>query len=347
VTRLRFGLLWPFRNPAFARVPWEQLYRSHLDLVVDSEAMGFDYAWLTEHHFADDGYSPSLFTIGAAIAARTRRIRISTFVLPLPLHHPVTVAEDTATLDLISEGRFELGVGMGYRLEEFEHQGIARDRRGARMQEALTIVQRLLSGETVTLDGQFTSLRDIRIVPPALQRPHPRIWVGGIVPRAIERVARMGFDFLNGNLAEGANVYDEALRVNGRDPQDYEIAAMKVIYVAQTREQAWEIAARPIHHLTSSYLEWMTGSNEDPDAGHDQRTIPAVDEIIRAQSFDFFGEQAIVGTPADAIELIEDYRSRGRLTQLVCALALPGMPPHHIKAGMELLAREVIPHFRS
>ena len=128
---LRFGLLWPFRNPEWARVEWDALYRSHLDLIVESERMGFDEAWLTEHHFVDDGYSPSLLPIGAAIAARTQRIRIGTFLLLLPLHNPVRVAEDTATLDLISGGRFDLGVGLGYRKGEFDDQGIpARERAG-------------------------------------------------------------------------------------------------------------------------------------------------------------------------------------------------------------------------
>ena len=117
-------MLWSFRNPAWARVPWEELYRSHLDLMVDSEQLGFDNAWLTEHHFVEDGYSPSLLPIGAAIAARTTRIRIGTFLFLLPLHNPVRVAEDTATLDLISGGRFDLGVGMGYRLGEFDDQGV-------------------------------------------------------------------------------------------------------------------------------------------------------------------------------------------------------------------------------
>ena len=94
---LRFGLLWPFRNPDWARIPWDEFYRSHLDLIVDSEQMGFDHAWLTEHHFIDDGYSPSLLPIGAAIAARTQRIRIGTFLLLLPLHNPVRVAGYIAT----------------------------------------------------------------------------------------------------------------------------------------------------------------------------------------------------------------------------------------------------------
>jgi alkanesulfonate monooxygenase SsuD/methylene tetrahydromethanopterin reductase-like flavin-dependent oxidoreductase (luciferase family) len=340
---LRFGLLWPFRNPAFARVPWEHLYRSHLELIVESERMGFDHAWLTEHHFIDDGYSPSIFPIGGAVAARTTRLRIGTFLMLLPLHHPVRVAEDSATLDLLSEGRFDLGVGLGYRIGEFVNQGVSPGERAARMREGLTIVRRLLSDETVTIDGKFTKLDRVHIVPPALQRPHPPIWVGGTAPAAIERAARMGFHFLNGGAAHSANIYDEALRANGRDPRDYNIAAMRIVYVAPSRDQAWEIAARPTYHMASLYRQWVQEAKGAPDQ---QAPIPSAEEMIRTQSFTFYGEDAIVGTPEDVIEQIEDYRSRGRVTHLVCALPLPGMPPEHIRSGMELMAREVMPHFR-
>jgi alkanesulfonate monooxygenase SsuD/methylene tetrahydromethanopterin reductase-like flavin-dependent oxidoreductase (luciferase family) len=341
---LRFGLLWPFRNPEWARVPWAELYRSHLDLVVDSEQMGFDDAWLTEHHFTDDGYSPSLLPIGAAIAARTRRIRIGTFLLLLPLHNPVRVAEDTATLDLISGGRFDLGVGLGYRVGEFDDQGIPARERAGRMQESLTIVRELLSGEAVTIDGKYNTLRDIRISPPALQRPHPPIWVGGTVPKSIERAARMGLHFLAGGPGF-ANVYDDALRDSGRDPDDFHIATLQPTYVAPTREQAWQLAARPLRYMATAYRKWTDEAKgvSDPEQA---AALPSIDEIIRTQSMDFFGEAVFVGTPEDVIEQIEDCRSRSRLTHLVCGMALPGMPPDQIRAGMELFARQVIPHFR-
>jgi alkanesulfonate monooxygenase SsuD/methylene tetrahydromethanopterin reductase-like flavin-dependent oxidoreductase (luciferase family) len=342
---LHFGLLWSFRNPAAARVPWEELYRSHLGLVVESEDLGFDEAWLTEHHFLDDGYSPSLFTIGAAVAARTRTLRIGTFLLLLPLHNPVRVAEDTATLDVISGGRFDLGVGLGYRIGEFDDQGIPARQRAGRMQEGLTIVRRLLSGDSVTIDGTYSTLRDIRITPPAIQRPHPPIWVGGTAPAAVERAARMGFHFLSGSVA-ASNTYDDALRDNGRDPQDFRIAATLPVYVAPSRQQAWEAAAGPLRYMAANYVRWTAEAKGvvDPEQAAE---LPSVEEIIRTQSMSFFGEDALVGTPQDVIAQLEDYRSRCRLTHLVCNLPLPGMPPEQIRAGMQLFAREVIPHFRS
>ncbi len=341
---LNFGLLWPFRNPDWARVDWEELYRSHLDLVVESERMGFDQAWLTEHHFLDDGYSPSLLPIGAAIAARTQRIRIGTFLLLLPLHNPVRVAEDTATLDLISGGRFDLGVGLGYRVGEFDDQGIPARERAGRMQENLAIVRRLLSGETVTIDGKYNTLRGIRISPPALQQPHPPIWVGGTARKAIERAAGFGFHFLSGG-PESVEIYDAALRAEGHEPNDFHVATTLPAYVAPTRAQAWEIAARPLRYMAAGYLQWTSEAKglANPEQA---AALPSVDEIVREQSMSFFGDAMLVGTPEDVIAQIEDYRSRLRLTHLVCGMALPGMPPHQIRASMELFAREVIPHFR-
>ena len=124
------GILFPFRNPEFARRPWTDVYKNDLDLAIYSEELGFDHVWLTEHHFVDDGYSPSLMPIACAIATRTSTIRIGTFVALLPLHDTVRFAEDVATADVISSGRIDLGIGLGYRVAEFAGMGISSKREG-------------------------------------------------------------------------------------------------------------------------------------------------------------------------------------------------------------------------
>jgi alkanesulfonate monooxygenase SsuD/methylene tetrahydromethanopterin reductase-like flavin-dependent oxidoreductase (luciferase family) len=343
---LKFGILWSFRNPEFARVPWPALYRSHLDLCVESEALGYDNIWLTEHHFVDDGYSPSLFPIASALAARTRHIRIGTYLILLPMHNPVRIAEDTATIDLISEGRFDLGVGLGYRPVEFSAQGISPKERGARLTEGIQIIQRLLSDESVTIDGKFSQLRDVRIRPPALQRPHPPIWLGALAPKAIERAARLGFHFQSVGPSALNAAYDQALLKFGRQPADFQIAQARAVYVAPSREQAWEIAAKPLHYMTEQYLHWFSEASDMSGADEALKALISVDEMIQKQRFDFLGEQAIVGTPKDAIEMIEEYRTRGRMTHFVCYFPTSGMPPHLIREGMTLFSRAVIPHFR-
>lgn len=343
---LRFGCLWSFRNPSWNRVPWQDLYRNHLDLIADSEALGYDHAWLTEHHFVDDGYSPSLLPIAGAIASRTSRIRIGTFLVLLPLHNPVRIAEDTATVDLISHGRFELGVGLGYRREEFADQGIPHEERGARLREGIEIVQRLLQDEEVTIDGKFSKLNKIRISPPALQRPHPPIWVGALAPKAIERAAKMGFHYqVTGPMSNVAH-YDACLEAAGRNPADFNTAQLRWIHVAPSREQAWENSAKALHHTASCYAKWFGEANDKPGDDAGLEGMPSVDEMIAKQEFDMFGEPAIVGTPDDAKEILFDYVKQGRVTDLVCGMAFAGLDPHHIRSSMRLFAKDVIPAFQ-
>ena len=117
--KIRFGLWYDFRNPEPWRQPADRLYREILDQIAWGENNGFDDVWLSEHHFIDDGYLPSILPVAAAIAARTNRIRIASGVLLMPFHNPVRLAEDIATVDVISGGRFELGVGIGFKREEF------------------------------------------------------------------------------------------------------------------------------------------------------------------------------------------------------------------------------------
>ena len=119
MANLRFGLWYDFRNPPAWKQDGTELYRAILDQCVRAEELGWDDIWLSEHHFLDDAYTPSMLPLGCAIAARTERVEIGTSVLLLPLHDPVRVAEDAATLDVLSGGRLQLGLGVGYRVEEF------------------------------------------------------------------------------------------------------------------------------------------------------------------------------------------------------------------------------------
>ena len=120
VTMATFGLAYDFRNPDQWKKPYETLYREVLDQIVWAEKLGFRSVWLTEHHFCDDGYTPSPLVIAAAIGARTKQMRIGTNLLALPLHDPMRIAEDAATVSILTGGRFLLGVGQGYHEEEFD-----------------------------------------------------------------------------------------------------------------------------------------------------------------------------------------------------------------------------------
>ena len=140
---LRFGLWYSLRNPAQWQRPYAEIYAETLKQIAWAETIGYDDVWLTEHHFCEDGHAPSILPIAAAVAATTKRLRIGTSVLLLPLHHPVRVAEDAATIDILSNGRFDLGVGIGYRLEEFAGLGLTRADRASRVDEGIEIIRAL------------------------------------------------------------------------------------------------------------------------------------------------------------------------------------------------------------
>jgi alkanesulfonate monooxygenase SsuD/methylene tetrahydromethanopterin reductase-like flavin-dependent oxidoreductase (luciferase family) len=120
VRKVKVGYQLDFRNPPGSTISFSELYRGSLAQVEAAERLGFDSIWLTEHHFTDDGYLPALMPAAAAIAARTTRVTIGTFVLLAPFWHPLKLAEDAAFVDVLSGGRLRLGIGLGYRAEEFE-----------------------------------------------------------------------------------------------------------------------------------------------------------------------------------------------------------------------------------
>ena len=189
--KIRFGLWYDFRNPAPWRQPTDRLYREIPDQIAWGENNGFDDVWLSEHHFIDDGYLPSILPVSATIAARTERIRIASGVLLMPFHNPIRLAEDIATVDVISGSRFELRVGIGFKPEEFAGFGVSSKQRGARTDQSLEILRRALGGETVTFKSEFFDFQNVRVTPEPIQKPYPPIWLGGFTAAAARSVSAM------------------------------------------------------------------------------------------------------------------------------------------------------------
>src|SRR5580658_11239363 len=170
--KIRFGLWYDFRNPTQWPQSADRLYAETLDQIAWGENHGFDDVWLSEHHFIEDGYVPSIMPMAAAIAARTKRIRISSGVLLMPFHNPVRLAEDIAVVDTISGGRLELGVGVGFKHEEFEAFGVPFAERGARTNQSLEIIRRALTGESVTFKSEFFDFKNVKVTRAAIHKPH-------------------------------------------------------------------------------------------------------------------------------------------------------------------------------
>ena len=189
---MRFGLMADFRNPPDGSRAARDVYHEIIDHLVWSESLGFGDAHFLEHHFTDDDYLPSPMIAATAVAARTKTMRVSTSIATLPFNDPVRLAEDAAVLDVISDGRLDLGVGLGSRPEGFAGYGIDKKTRGARADEALQIIRNLWAGETVNFHGQHFAIEGAKLSPRPVQQPGPPIWIGGTSPAALRWAAALG-----------------------------------------------------------------------------------------------------------------------------------------------------------
>ena len=335
--RIRFGLWYDFRNPPQWRQPSDRLYREILDQIAWSEDNGFDDVWLSEHHFIEDGYLPALLPAAAAIGARTKHIRIALGVLLMPFHHPVRLAEDIAVVDVISGGRLEVGVGAGYKVEEFEVFGLPAGERGARTNHALDIVRRLLDGETVTVKNRFFELNRVKITPEPIQRPHPPIWLGGFTEAALRRAVRYGDGFSVPDATH--DVYDRYVAALAKEhgaTDDVRFASgFQWLIVSNDPEATFEEAADHILYQQDNYTAWLSRG------GHMPNPVYLRDREHLRQS----GILKVV-EPEAAVAMIRDYVREVPITHYYSWTLPPGLPPRWAQHHLELFASKVIPAFR-
>ena len=217
--KVRFGLWYDFRNPAQWRQPYDRLYGEILDQVAWGENNGFDDVWLSEHHFIDDGYLPSMLPAAAAIAARTKRIRIPLGVLLMPFHQPRTPCRR------YRGSRRDFGRALRtWRRRRLQGRGIRRLQRSIqrtrrRTNESLQIIRRLLDGETLTFKGKFFEVNKVKLTPEPIQK-HLPIWIGGFTPPALRRAARYGDGFTAPDASRRVyDAYVAELSKQGKPPR--------------------------------------------------------------------------------------------------------------------------------
>lgn len=257
---MNFGLWYDFRNPEPWRRPFEAFYADTLAQITDAETLGFDSVWLTEHHFCDDGYTPSPLVIAGAIGAATTRLRIGTNLMLLPLHDPVRLAEDAASVSLLSGGRFDLGIGIGYRQLEFDQFQRRISHRPSMMEEGIEVIRRAWSGEPVNFQGRRYSVGDLAITP--VPEHPPRILIGGMAEPAIERAARLGDGFLcTGGI--GLELYAEALERQGRTTAQGSAVLGCWAIIAEDPEAEAARLGEHILYQSNEYIRW--GAFGPPD----------------------------------------------------------------------------------
>ena len=322
-----FTLRFDMRCPPGGRADPAALYRAALEMAEWGERHGCLQAIVSEHHAATDGYLPAPMILAAALAGRTRKLRIQVAALLIPLHDPVELAEQMAVLDIASEGRVSYVVALGYREAEYAMMGRSFTRRGRRMEESLEVLRRSWSGEAFEFEG-----RPVRVTPPPQTPGGPALLMGGSSQAAVRRAARLGLGMVTQGGDPGLEeIYRAECERAGTRPGLFvnpPPGTVTSAFVARDPDRAWERLGPYLLYDARSYAAWL----DDADAT--SKSTAASIEELRAEQ----GAYRIF-TPKEAI----DYTRRHGVLLLhpLCG----GLPPEIAWESLELLAAEVLPAF--
>src|SRR6186997_2151319 len=227
-------------------------YHDWMEYNVEAEALGFRSTFCVEHHFTGYGQVSATLNLLTWLGARTKTLRLGTAVMVLPWHNPVLLAEQAATIDLLSGGRLEFGVGKGYRHNEFASFCIPIEEADERFEEGLALILKSwTSNERFSHHGKHWHFENIIVEPPTKQKPHPPIWMAAGNPDSIRKVARRGCKLMLDQLAstqlaiDRFNIYKAEVEAMGRKFDPMDVAVSRAFFVARNAEdKAKAIEAR-------------------------------------------------------------------------------------------------------
>lgn len=334
---LRFGIVHDFRCPPGSDVPLPRVYAETFEQIELAEQWGMELCWFTEHHFIDDGYLPNFVPVAGAAAARTSRMRFSTDICLLPFRHPVRLAEDLAILDNISNGRMELGAGMGYAAHEFAGFNTPLSRRVSLTEETIEILQRAWRGEPFTFEGKRWSFKDLRVTPDPVQPGGPPLWIAATSRAGAERAARFDTHLLpQGPKQSVLEPWQAALRASGRQPEQYRVGIIRGVFVTDDPERDWPPIAEAERYRRNVYVGLIKSS-----ADHGPRPSGPRPQIPLNPL------EWTVGPPDQVIAELTSFMAEHQVTDLVTWGGPPGLAPSVMNASLERFAKEVIPALRA
>jgi alkanesulfonate monooxygenase SsuD/methylene tetrahydromethanopterin reductase-like flavin-dependent oxidoreductase (luciferase family) len=319
-------MIFDMRAPDFG-APRRDLYAAALDCAAWADDIGFDVIGMGEHHLADDGYNPSPLVLGAAIAGRTRRIRLRTAVLLASCYDPVRLAEDLAVAQLLSDGRIELGLGFGYRPVEFGLYGRRMEDRFEYTCRVARFLKHAFTGAEFEWEG-----RPGRISPlPHMEVP---VMLGGMAPKVARAAARIADGFLVPlHSAETWQPYrDECVSIGKPDPGDYPRQAPTFLWVSEDPERDWQWIVPHALHVLDSYSRWTSqayGKPIGPYAGG-----------MTADTLRESGAYQVL-TPEQVVTMGQEL---GDHSSMYLTPLLGGIDPARAWTMLRLFEREVYPH---
>ncbi len=318
------------------------------------DQMGMDEIWLAEHHFSRHGLVSGIFSLLGNAAARTKNARIGTAVVVLPFHHPIQVAEEAATIDILSGGRLTLGVGVGYQRMEFEAYGLDIGEARQRFREYLEVIKKAWQPEPLTYKGDFIDVRGVRVMPKPLQEGGIPIHIAvSTSPESVDFAASQNMPIIvggptaaMGQVPEVLGLWHERMEHYGNPHEHIDLAVAVNIYVAPTQELAESDLAGLEDEIEKEFARVgnpRTADGKTPDdykhwANRDRDRAAASENARKA------GILPLIGTPEVVIERIETLRSLG-INSIRGAFGAAGLDQTKMLDSMKMFSEEVMPHF--
>jgi probable F420-dependent oxidoreductase len=329
---MRFGLFGGAQADSAASAAPGGGFHDYIDFNIEAEALGYHSTFCVEHHFTGWSQISATLNLLTWLAARTRTLRVGTAVMVLPWHNPVLLAEQAATLDLLSGGRLDLGIGKGYRYNEFNGFCIPMDDAEARFDEALDVMIRSwTSKEHFSHRGRYWQFDDIVVEPRPAQTPHPPLWMAAGSPASIRRVVERGGNLLLDQFADAKVIgerialFKAEVEARGRAFDPMHVAVARDVHVARDEEDKKAALARAAN-VRRRTIE-VSRAPDRQGGSH----------ILAYQHSDAGNEAAVYGTPDEIVPKLEALRAAGARYVLT---SFGGS-----RASLQRFAREIAPAF--
>jgi len=341
---MEFGTFLLLQSPSGQ--PSAEVFGRGVEIAQTADELGFDSIWCAEHHFSTYGYLSRPLMMANHIASKTKRIRVGSAVVVLPLHHPLIVAEEIATADILSGGRLDVGLGRGYQPYEFERLGHDLSESRARFEEAVDILMLAFKGEPFSYKGEFFNFGQTSIFPTPIQNPHPPIFVVGQSIESIEATVKRGFNVVSGGfgvpiqrLREFRKGF-EAMEVDPAVKSKVRISTQRPVYVTHDDSELPAIVeqARWNMRVTLSLRAGLERVENGKAIAVPMEKEPTDRELLD----NYF----VMGTPKRCIEQLHELNDAMGLTHFNASFWFGDLPREKVLNSMRLFAEEVMPAFR-
>lgn len=340
---MKFGTFLLLQTPS-AKSP-EQIFARGIEIAQVADRLGFDSIWCAEHHFSTYGYLSRPLMLATHLASKTERIRVGSAVVVLPLHHPLIVAEDIATADLLTGGRLDIGLGRGYQTYEFERLGLSLTNSRERFEESLDILLKAFEGKPFAYEGKHYRFGETSVFPLPVQKPHPPLWIVGQSQESILATAKRGFNIISGGFGVPVDRLREfragldAMPLDPKIKSQVSVSTQRPVYVTNDESELPAIVehARWNMRVTLSLRKGL----ERVERGH-AIAVPFEGE---AAYEDLLDKYFIMGTPKTCIAKLAELRDAMKIDHFNANFWFGDLEQTKVLRSMQMFAKDVMPAF--